>query len=156
MATGHMSGSPEFIPTSLKRLAHWARAHSLAPMPLGTACCAAEIMAVQGARFDLARFGAESLHAAPQQADLLLVSGRIALKMAPVLKRVYASMPAPKWVVALGACACTGGMFDTYSVVQGIDRIIPVDVYVPGCPPRPEDVIDAVELLQRRIGAEGA
>jgi NADH-quinone oxidoreductase subunit B len=151
MVSNTMSGSPEFIPTSLTRLAAWARQQSLTPMSLGTACCAAEIMAAQGARFDLARLGVEALHTVPQQADVLLVSGRISLKMAPVIKRVYERIPAPKWVVALGACACSGGIFDTYSVVQGVDRFIPVDVYVPGCPPRPEDIIDAIQLLQNEI-----
>ena len=151
MASNSMSGAPEFIPTSLTRLAAWAREQSLTPMPLGTACCAAEIMAVQGARFDLERLGVDVLYAPPQQADLLLVSGRIAVKMAPVVKRVYECIPAPKWAVALGACACSGGMFDSYSVVQGVDRFIPVDVYVPGCPPRPEDIIDAIQLLQSKI-----
>jgi len=154
MASSRTTGAPEIVPTAVDRVLNWARQHSLRLLPLGPACCAAEVMAAFAPRHDLARFGVEGVRCAPYQADLLLVAGRISLKMAPALRRTYAEMPEPKWVMAVGACACSGGVFDTYAVVQGVDQLVPVDVYVPGCPPRPEDLIDGLNLLQKKIARE--
>jgi len=125
-----------------------ARANSLWPLPFATSCCGIEFMATMGSNYDLARFGSERLSFTPRQADLLMVMGTISKKMAPILKQVYDQMAEPKWVLSVGACACSGGIFDTYSVLQGIDRVIPVDVYVPGCPPRPEQIIEGVIKIQ--------
>jgi NADH-quinone oxidoreductase subunit B len=120
-------------------------------MPFGTACCAIEFMATAASRFDLARFGMERLSFSPRQADVLLCAGRVPYKLAPVIRRIYEQMPQPKWVISMGACASTGGMFDNYAVVQGIDTIIPVDVYVPGCPPRPEALMYGILMLQEKV-----
>lgn len=136
---------------SLKKVARWARKNSLWPFPFGTACCAIEFMAVVAAHYDLARFGAEVVRFSPRQADLLMVAGTITYKMVPVLKTIYEQMCEPKWVIAIGDCASSGGLYDTYSVLQGIDLVIPVDVYVPGCPPTPEAIIDAVMKIQKLI-----
>ena len=140
-----------WITTRLDFLVNWARAGSLWPMPFGTACCAIEFMATAASRFDLARFGMERLSYSPRQADVLLCAGRVPLKLAPVIRRIYQQMPQPKWVISMGACASTGGMFDNYAVVQGIDTIIPVDVYVPGCPPRPEALMYGILMLQQKV-----
>ncbi len=140
-----------FITTSLDGILTWARTNSLWPMPFGTACCAIEMMATLASRYDLSRFGAEVIRFSPRQADLLIVSGRISLKMMPVLLQIYQQMPEPKWVISMGACASCGGMFNTYPQIQGVDRFLPVDVYVPGCPPRPEALIDAVIRIQDKI-----
>ncbi|MFN4914592.1 MAG: NADH-quinone oxidoreductase subunit B [Sphingomonadales bacterium] len=137
-----------FFATSLDKVIGMARANSLWPLPFATSCCGIEFMATMGSNYDLARFGSERLSFSPRQADLLMVMGTIAKKMGPVLKQVYDQMAEPKWVIAVGACASSGGIFDTYSVLQGIDRIIPVDVYVPGCPPRPEQIIEGVMKIQ--------
>jgi NADH-quinone oxidoreductase subunit B len=145
-----------FITTSLDGILTWARTNSLWPMPFGTACCAIEMMATLASRYDLSRFGAEVIRFSPRQADLLIVSGRISLKMMPVLLTIYQQMPEPKWVISMGACASCGGMFDTYPQIQGVDRFMPVDVYVPGCPPRPEALIDAVIRIQDKIRREQA
>lgn len=142
------------LTTKLESLVNWARGNSLWPMPFGTACCAIEMMATLSSRYDLARFGAEVIRFSPRQSDLLLVSGRISLKMMPVLRRIYEQMPEPKWVISMGACASSGGVFDTYTMIQGIDQFIPVDVYVPGCPPRPETLIDAVLKIQEIVKHE--
>jgi NADH-quinone oxidoreductase subunit B len=144
-----------FLTTQLRHVMNWARRSSLWPMPFATACCGIELMATACSRFDLARFGAEVMRFSPRQADLLIVAGRIAVKMLPVLQRIYEQMPEPKWVISMGACASTGGVFDTYAVVQGCDQFIPVDVYVPGCPPRPEQLIEGVMAIQRHIDQEG-
>ncbi len=138
-------GLPEniFI-TKLDAAANWARSNSLWPMPFATACCGIELMATAASRHDLARFGAEVMRFSPRQCDLLIVAGRVVMKMLPVLQRIWLQMPEPKWCISMGACACSGGVFDTYAVVQGIDRFIPVDMYVPGCPPRPEQLLQAV------------
>ncbi|MBI4575819.1 MAG: NADH-quinone oxidoreductase subunit B [Planctomycetes bacterium] len=142
----------EFVYTTrIGRLVDWARKNSLWPMPFGTACCAIEFMATAASKYDLARFGAEVLRFSPRQSDLLIVAGRVSIKMMPVLIRIYEQMPEPKWVISMGACASSGGVFDTYTLVQGIDQFIPVDVYVPGCPPRPENLIDGIIRVQRRI-----
>ena len=143
-----------FVATRLDFLVNWARAHSLWPMPFGTACCAIEYMATAAPRFDLARFGMERQSFSPRQADVLICAGRVPFKLAPVIRRIWQQMPQPKWCISMGACASTGGMFDNYAVVQGIDTIIPVDVYVPGCPPRPEGLMYGIMLLQEKVKRE--
>ncbi len=140
-----------FLTTQLQKAINWSRRSSLWPMPFATACCGIELMATASSRYDLARFGAEVMRFSPRQADLLIVAGRIAVKMLPVLQRIYQQMTEPKWVISMGACASTGGVFDTYAVVQGVDQFIPVDVYVPGCPPRPEQLIEGIMAIQRII-----
>jgi NADH-quinone oxidoreductase subunit B len=140
--------------TTIDKIVNWGRKNSLWPMPFGTACCAIEMMATLASKFDLSRFGAEAIRFSPRQSDLLIVSGRISIKMMPVLKKIYDQMPDPKWVISMGACASTGGVFDTYTLVQGVDGFIPVDIYLPGCPPRPEDLIDAVIQIQRIVEQE--
>ena len=137
--------------TTLDAAANWARSNSLWPMPFATACCGIELMATASSRFDLARFGAEVMRFSPRQCDLMIVAGRVAMKMLPVLQRIWQQMPEPKWCISMGACACTGGVFDTYAVVQGVDRFIPVDLYVPGCPPRPEQLMAGIIALQDKI-----
>jgi NADH-quinone oxidoreductase subunit B len=139
---------------ALGRLQDWGRSNSLWPVTFGLACCAIEMMATAAGTYDLARFGSELYRASPRQADLMIVSGRVAQKMAPVLREIYDQMPAPKWVIAMGDCASCGGIFNNYAIIQGVDKIVPVDVYVPGCPPRPEALIDAVIKLQKRITGE--
>jgi NADH-quinone oxidoreductase subunit B len=139
---------PGFFATSLEKVVGMARKNSLWPLPFATSCCGIEFMATMGAHYDFARFGSERLSFSPRQADLLMVMGTIAKKMAPVLRQVYEQMAEPKWVLSMGACASSGGIFDTYSVLQGIDRIIPVDIYIPGCPPRPEQVLEGVMKIQ--------
>ena len=143
-----------WVTTRLDFLVNLARANSLWPMPFGTACCAIEFMAVAASRFDLSRFGMERLSFSPRQADVLICAGRVPFKLAPVLRRIWQQMPQPKWAISMGACASTGGMFDNYAVVQGIDTIIPVDVYVPGCPPRPEALMYGILLLQEKVKNE--
>ena len=148
------AGEPGFLTTRLDAVINWARRGSLWPMPFGTACCAIEMMASAASKYDIARFGMERMSYSPRQADLLICAGRVPYKMAPVLRRIWEQMPQPKWSVSMGACASTGGMFDAYSMVQGIDTIIPVDVYVPGCPPRPEGLIYGILLIQEKIKGE--
>ncbi len=143
------------LTTQLNRVMNWARRSSLWPLPFATACCGIEMMATACSRYDLARFGAEVVRFSPRQADLLIVAGRVAVKMLPVLQRIYLQMCEPKWVISMGACASTGGVFDTYAVVQGIDQFMPVDVYIPGCPPRPETLLDGVMAIQRIVENEG-
>ena len=140
-----------YLTTQMSRVINWARRSSIWPMPFATACCGIELMATASSRFDLARFGAEVFRFSPRQADLMIVAGRISVKMMPVLQRVYIQMTEPKWVISMGACASTGGVFDTYAVVQGVDEFMPVDVYVPGCPPRPEMLIDGLMAIQQII-----
>jgi NADH-quinone oxidoreductase subunit B len=149
-------GLPEGVfLTKLDAAANWARKNSLWPMPFATACCGIELMATASSRHDISRFGAEVMRFSPRQCDLLIVAGRVVMKMLPVLQRIWQQMPEPKWCISMGACACTGGVFDTYAVVQGVDRFIPVDMYVPGCPPRPEQLIAAVIEMQEKIGKTG-
>lgn len=143
-----------FFATKLSDVVGLARKNSLWPLPFATSCCGIEFMATMGAHYDIARFGAERLSFTPRQSDLLMVMGTIAKKMAPVVKQVYLQMAEPRWVLAMGACATSGGVFDTYSVLQGIDQIIPVDVYIPGCPPRPEAVLDGFMKIQELVGNE--
>ncbi len=142
------------LTTQLDKFISWGRKNSLWPMPFGTACCAIEFMSVMCSKYDLARFGAEAMRFSPRQADLMIVAGRVSIKMMPVLQKIYRQMSEPKWVISMGACASTGGVFDTYSTIQGIDNFIPVDVYVPGCPPRPETLLDAVMKIQDLISDE--
>ena len=141
--------------TQLQKVINWARRSSVWPMPFATACCGIELMATASSRYDLARFGAEVMRFSPRQADLMLVAGRVSTKMLPVLQRIYQQMTEPKWVISMGACASTGGVFDTYAVVQGIDQYIPVDVYVPGCPPTAEALLYGILQLQRKIRRTG-
>lgn len=145
---------PEIVTLPVEKLVNWARKNSLWPMPMGLSCCAIEMMAMVGPRFDLARFGAEVLRFAPRQSDLMLVAGTVTWKMAPIVKKVYNQMPNPKWVISLGVCASSGGLYRNYSVVQGVDTIIPVDFYVPGCPPRPDAMMDAFIKIQKQIEQE--
>jgi len=140
---------PGFFATSFDEVIALARSYSLFPLPFATSCCGIEFMSTMSSHYDVARFGAEIPRFSPRQADLLLVMGTISKKMAPVLKQVYIQMVEPKWVIAVGACASSGGIFDTYSVLQGIDRVIPVDVYIPGCPPRPEQILEGLMELQQ-------
>jgi NADH-quinone oxidoreductase subunit B len=143
-----------FFATSLDKAVGLARKNSIWPLPFATSCCGIEFMATMAAHYDLGRFGSERLSFSPRQADLLMVMGTISKKMGPILRQVYEQMAEPRWVLSVGACACSGGVFDTYSVLQGIDRIIPVDVYVPGCPPRPEQIIDGILQIQKLVGNE--
>jgi NADH-quinone oxidoreductase subunit B len=145
---------PEIITTRLDSLVNWARKSSLWPATFGLACCAIEMMATTDSRHDLARFGSEVFRASPRQADVMIVSGRVSRKMAPVLRRIYDQMPEPKWVISMGACATSGGVFDNYAIVQGVDKVVPVDVYIPRCPPRPEMLIHAILMLQDKVMRE--
>ena len=144
-----------FLTTRVDEVANWARRYSLWPMPFGTACCAIEFMGAVSGRYDVSRFGAEVVRFSPRQADLLLVMGTVSYKQAPILKRIYEQMPEPKWVVAYGACAASGGFYNNYHTIQGIDQIIPVDVYVPGCPPRPEQLLDTIVKIQKGLLTKG-
>lgn len=139
------------VTTRLDDMVNWARESSLWPFVFGTACCAIEFMATAASKYDISRFGAEVVRFSPRQADLLIVAGTISYKQAPILKQIYDQMPEPKWVISMGACACSGGFYDNYTTLQGIDEIIPVDVYVAGCPPRPEALLDALLMIQKEL-----
>src|SRR5687768_7574230 len=139
------------LTTSVEKMVQWARRSAIWPVTFGLACCAIEMMAMSCGRYDIARFGAEVFRGSPRQSDLMIVAGRLSRKMAPVLRRIYDQMPEPKYVISMGACASIGGVFDNYALVQGVDQIVPVDVFVPGCPPRPESLIYGIVQLQRKI-----
>ena len=142
------------LTTTVEKMVQWARRSSIWPVTFGLACCAIEMMAMSCSRYDIARFGAEVFRGSPRQSDLMIVAGRLSRKMAPALRRIYDQMPEPKWVISMGACASIGGVFDNYALVQGVDQIVPVDVYVPGCPPRPESLIYGIVQLQRKIAQQ--
>ena len=148
------TGGLDIFTTQLEALVNWGRKNSLWPMPMGISCCAIEMMAIAAPRYDVARFGAEAMRFSPRQSDLMIVAGTLTYKMAPIVRQIYDQMLEPKWVIAQGACLCTGGMYNAYSVVRGLDKVIPVDVYVPACPPRPDAIIDAILMIQRQIKKE--
>jgi NADH-quinone oxidoreductase subunit B len=154
MAVAEMPGGQFFL-AKLDDVARWAQSSSVWPLTMGLACCAIEMMTATAAEYDIARFGSEVFRASPRQADLMIVSGRVAQKMAPVVRRLWEQMADPKWVISMGACASSGGVFDNYAVVQGVDTIVPVDVYVPGCPPTPDGLLYAVNLIQQQIRQGG-
>ncbi len=145
---------PEFITAPLGWLVNWARKNSIWPMPMGLSCCAIEMMAMAGPRFDVARFGAEVFRFSPRQSDVMIVAGTVTWKMAPIVRQVYEQIPDPKWVISMGVCASSGGLYRNYAVVQGVDNIIPVDFYVPACPPRPDALLDALLKLQDKMMTE--
>ena len=151
-----MTGGESFLTTTVDALLRWSRKYSLYPLPFGTACCAIEYMSTVSSHYDVARFGAEVVRFSPRQSDVMIVAGTISCKMAPVMKTIYDQMCDPKWVISMGACASSGGFYDNYSTLQGIDKIIPVDVYIAGCPPRPEAIIDAIIMIQKKIDRERA
>jgi NADH-quinone oxidoreductase subunit B len=161
--SANVSAGDDFLTTRLdfvvdlikKYGVNWSRKNSLWPMPFATACCGIEFMAAAASRYDIARFGSEACRFSPRQSDLLIVAGRVVMKMLPVLQRIYVQMTEPKWVISMGACASTGGVFDTYAVVQGIDQFLPVDVYLPGCPPRPETIHEGIMAIQRIVREDG-
>jgi NADH dehydrogenase subunit B (EC 1.6.5.3) len=154
MGIEEKAGDLGVITTSLEYVVNWGRSNAMWPLLFGLACCAIEMMGAQGSNYDMSRFGMELNRASPRQADLMIVAGRVSRKMAPVVRRLYDQMPEPKWVLAMGDCASTGGIFNNYAIVQGVDEIVPVDVYVAGCPPRPEALIDGIMLLHEKVRRE--
>ncbi len=156
---GKNMGLEEYIPrgillTTVDKVVNWSRKSSVWPLTFGLACCAIEMMAAAASRFDIARFGMEVYRASPRQADLMIVAGRVSNKMAPVIRLLYDQISEPKWVIAMGACASTGGVFNNYAIIQGVDKIVPVDIYVPGCPPRPEQLLEGIMKLHKKIQQE--
>jgi NADH-quinone oxidoreductase subunit B len=154
MGLEEKAGDLGIVTTSLETVVNWGRSNAMWPLLFGLACCAIEMMGAQGANYDLSRFGMELNRASPRQADLMIVAGRVSRKMAPVLRRLYDQMPEPKWVIAMGDCAACGGVFNNYAIVQGVDEVVPVDVYVAGCPPRPEALIDGIMMLHEKVKRE--
>ena len=149
-------GIEKYVPegiilTTVEKAVNWARSSSVWPLGFGLACCAIEMMSTFASRYDLARFGMEVMRASPRQADLMIVAGRLSVRMAPVIKQLHEQMPNPKYVISMGACASSGGVFNNYAIVQGVDRVIPVDIYIPGCPPRPEQLLDGIIKLHQKI-----
>ncbi len=147
-------GDMGVVTTTLEQAVNWGRTRAMWPMLFGLACCAIEMMATQCSHYDMSRFGMELMRASPRQSDLMIVAGRVSRKMAPVLRRLYDQMPSPKWVLSMGDCASSGGVFNNYAILQGVDEIVPVDVYVAGCPPRPEQLIDGILTLHRKVMGE--
>jgi len=154
MGIEEKAGDMGVITTTLETVVNWGRTNAMWPLLFGLACCAIEMMGAQGANYDLSRFGMELNRASPRQSDLMIVAGRVSRKMAPVVRRLYDQMPEPKWVIAMGDCAACGGIFNNYAIVQGVDEVVPVDVYVAGCPPRPEALIDGIMLLHAKVRRE--
>ena len=150
----HPAPDDGILDTSLDKLLNWARQSSIWPMSFGLACCAIEMMSMSASRFDVARFGAEVFRGSPRQSDLMIIAGRVSQKIVPVVRQLYHQMPEPKWVISMGACATSGGVFNNYAIVQGCNQVLPVDVYVPGCPPRPEALLYSILQLQKKIDAE--
>jgi NADH-quinone oxidoreductase subunit B len=154
MGLEEKAGNLGFFTTTLEKVVNWSRTRAMWPLLSGLACCAIEMMAAQSSHYDMSRFGMELMRASPRQSDLLIVAGRVTNKMAPVLKRLYDQMPAPKWVIAMGDCASNGGVFNNYAILQGVDELLPVDVYVAGCPPRPEALINGILVLHDKVQQE--
>ncbi len=154
MGLEQKAGNMGIVTVPLEKAVNWARTYSMWPMLFGLACCAIEMMSAQAPRYDMSRFGMELMRASPRQSDLMIVAGRVSRKMAPVLRQLYDQMPAPKWVIAMGDCASSGGVFNNYAILQGVDEIVPVDVYVAGCPPRPEGLIHGVLTLHEKVQGE--
>jgi len=154
MGVEQKTGEMGVITTTLEKMVNWSRTNSMWPMLFGLACCAIEMMGAQTATYDMSRFGMELMRASPRQADLMIVAGRVSQKMAPVLRNLYDLMPEPKWVIALGDCAACGGVFNNYAILQGVDEVVPVDVYISGCPPRPEGLLNGVVMLHKKVSGE--
>jgi NADH-quinone oxidoreductase subunit B len=154
MGVEQKTGEMGVVTTTLEKMVNWSRTNSMWPMLFGLACCAIEMMGAQTATYDMSRFGMELMRASPRQADLMIVAGRVSQKMAPVLRNLYDLMPEPKWVIALGDCAACGGVFNNYAILQGVDEVVPVDVYISGCPPRPEGLLNGVVMLHKKVSGE--
>jgi NADH-quinone oxidoreductase subunit B len=154
MGLEQRTGNMGVVTTSLEKMVNWARTNSMWPMLFGLACCAIEMMSAQASSYDMSRFGMELMRASPRQSDLMIVAGRVSRKMAPVLRQLYDQMPAPKWVIAMGDCASCGGVFNNYAILQGVDEVVPVDIYVAGCPPRPEGLIHGIVTLHEKVQRE--